>query len=187
MPKNVVREKPMDDGLFALSGETMGAEFSPCEVYRFALWRYWNWTSYDRVCTFIGLNPSTADESNDDPTVRRCISFAKQWGFDGLYMLNLYAFRATDPRKMKAAADPVGDGNDEAIARFANRSGMVVCAWGKHATPERAAAVLKLLTVPTFCLRLNGDQSPRHPLYVANGTAPILYKPEFSACPSSTK
>lgn len=185
--RNVIRELPMEpDSLFALSGETKGAEYSPDEVFRYALWRYWNWTDYNRVCTFIGLNPSTATEKKDDPTVRRCTSFAKQWGFDGLYMLNLYAFRATDPRVMKAADDPIGDANDEAIARFANRSGMVVCAWGKHAEPERAAEVLKLLTVPTFCLKLNNDGSPRHPLYVADGTAPILYKPEFPECPETT-
>lgn len=175
MSKNIIRELPIDDTMFALSGETKGAEFSACEVYRFALWRHWNWTTYDRVCTFVGLNPSTADERDDDPTIRRCTSFAKAWGFDGLYMLNLYGFRATDPRKMKAAAEPVGAGNDEAIARFANRSGMVVCAWGRHAKPERAADVLRLLTVPTFALRINNDGSPRHPLYVADGTAPIRF------------
>lgn len=161
-----------------LSGETSGAEFSPCKVWRYALWRHWDCRGYADVCTFIGLNPSTADETANDPTVRRCIDYAQRWGFGGLYMLNLYAYRATDPAVMKAAADPVGPGADEALARFANRSGLVVCAWGAHATPERAAAVLALLEVPTVCLGLNANGSPKHPLYLRRDAERIPFPPE---------
>lgn len=107
--------------LFDLNDEwSSGAEFSPCRVWRYALWRRWDFGSRCNMVAFVGLNPSTADESLDDATIRRCINFAKSWGYDGMYMLNAYAFRATDPRDMKAFHEPIGKDNDCTIARISS-------------------------------------------------------------------
>ena len=81
---------------------------------------------------FVGLNPSTADEVSDDPTVRRCISYAKAWGYAGLCMTNIFAFRATDPKDMKAVHDPVGMDNDMHLLRVSRHAGVVIAAWGAH-------------------------------------------------------
>ena len=111
------------------------ALFSRCEKYRYYLWRELETLpkgGRHRVCSFVGLNPSTADESIDDPTVRRCIRFAKGWGYTGMYMLNAFAYRATDPREMKKQADPLGPMNRDYLAQMAKVSDLVVVAWGNH-------------------------------------------------------
>src|SRR5208337_4601641 len=107
-----------------------GANFSECRTWRYALWRIWDWQSYANNVMFIGLNPSTADEEQNDTTISRCIGFAKRWGYGGIYMLNLYAFCATKPDNMVQVADPVGPGNDEALAYYRTRAGMFIVAWG---------------------------------------------------------
>ena len=85
------------------------------------------------MIAFIGLNPSTADEINDDPTIRRCIGFARRWGFGGMYMLNVFAYRSTNPRELRAATDPVGPRNDAALLTTSRRCDMVVACWGAWA------------------------------------------------------
>ena len=115
---------------------------------------------------FIGLNPSTADETVDDPTIRRCIGFAKAWGYGGIYMLNAYAFRATNPKDMKAAADPIGPGNDEAFGYYRSKVGLIVAAWGAHCDPERARKVCQAVGRPVECLGLTAAGAPKHPLYL---------------------
>ena len=150
--------------------EVKGAEFSPCRTWRYALWRRWDWQGYANQVMFIGLNPSTADETEDDPTIRRCINFAKSWGYDGLLMMNAYAFRATDPRKMKAAADPIGPGNDEALAYRAKQVGLVVVAWGAHGTPEREKRVCNVIARQIQCLGKTKTGRPKHPLYLRADT-----------------
>lgn len=152
--------------------DNAGAEFSPCRTWRYVLWRRWAWEGYASQVMFIGLNPSTADETQDDPTVRRCINFAKCWGFSGLLMMNAYAFRATDPKDMKAAADPVGPGNDEAFGYRRTQVGLIVAAWGNHCTGERAAEVLHAIGQPVHCLGTNQSGSPKHPLYLKADTQP---------------
>lgn len=156
-----------------------GAEFSPCRTWRYALWRRWD----DRGpwCAFIGLNPSTADETQNDPTIRRCIGFAQQWGFGGLWMLNLYGYRATDPRDMQAAADPVGPGNDETLVRIAGDQAtvpLVLAAWGVNATLDRERHVCELLGRPVECLGTSRDGRPLHPLYRPAATPrQVFYTP----------
>jgi len=120
--------------LFPLKGKPpevihKSAVFSPCRTWRYVLERVW-WPRDQHRVPFLGLNPSTADEIEDDPTVRRCLGYAKQWGFGGMIMLNIFAFRATNPRVMKAAADPVGPDNDGCLTTVANRVTLVVAAWG---------------------------------------------------------
>ena len=121
-----------------------GAVFSPCRTWRYTLTRVWDMTVPPAM--FIGLNPSTADEVNNDPTVRRCLGFAKQWGYGGLIMTNIFAYRATDPRVMKAAKDPVGLKNDVWLKKMGEEAAIVVAAWGVHgAFGDRGAQVLKLI------------------------------------------
>jgi hypothetical protein len=153
-----------------------GAEFSTCRTWRYSLWRIWDWQGFANCVAFIGLNPSTADENIDDPTIRRCIDFAKRWGYGGLYMLNLFAFRATDPAVMKAAPDPIGPENDRQLAYYQSNVGRVVAAWGKHGShANRAAAIRKILRGPLHCLGVNNDGSPKHPLYVKGDTVPSIW------------
>lgn len=125
--------------------------------------------------TFIGLNPSTADETTDDPTIRRCVGFARRWGFARLKMVNLYALRATDPKALYAIhGDIVGLDNDCTLAKVIGGSDLVVCAWGTHASHIdgfRASRVLRLIAAP-HCLGRNKDGSPKHPLYLPADTDP---------------
>lgn len=155
----------------------MTTTFSPCRTYRYTLWRDWSdlmvpSTGYLMI---IGLNPSTADETQDDPTIRRCIGFAKAWGFTALCMTNLFAFRATDPKDMKAAADPIGPDNDHHLHEKAAGAGMVLAAWGNHGSHlGRAAQVIKTIS-NLHCLRANADGSPQHPLYLPAHLKPQKY------------
>lgn len=153
-----------------------GAEFSDCRTYRYALWRHWS--DNPRVA-FIGLNPSTADETEDDPTIRRCIRFAKDWGYGSLVMLNAYAFRATDPIEMKRAlqlgVDVLGKGNRAAISRHAFHCEMIVAAWGAHCSAYRDDQIKQDLMREIHCLGVVKNGRPKHPLYIAAATKPQLY------------
>ncbi len=158
-----------------LSGRALAeaaASFSPCRTYRYSLWR--RWADGGKVCAFIGLNPSTADETQDDPTIRRCVGFAKTWGCNALCMLNLFAFRAADPEDMKRAADPVGPENDAYLKRLVVHEGPTVAAWGAHGGHRgRSTDVLDMLEYPLFCFGKTKDGKPRHPLYI-KADAPLL-------------
>lgn len=146
--------------------------FSPCRTYRYALWR--EWIGGDGYVMFVGLNPSTADETQDDPTIRRCIAFAKAWGYAGLCMTNLFAFRATDPKDMRAAAEPIGPANDEHLRTLADGAGVIVAAWGANGTHlGRDVAVRKMLPA-LHCLALTKGGHPGHPLYLRKTLTPVL-------------
>ncbi len=148
--------------------------FSTDRVYRYTLWREFDLANRTYV-QFVGLNPSTADEVQDDPTVRRCIDFAKRWGFGALCMTNIFAYRATDPDVMKAAQDPIGPGNDAWLTRIAAGAGLVVAAWGNHgAFIDREQAVVSLLPRLT-CLGTTKSGAPRHPLYVRAIAQPTAF------------
>lgn len=107
---------------------------SPCRTYRYTLWRNISSLDGEGYAMFIGLNPSTADEVLDDPTIRRCMAFAQAWGYGALCMTNLFAFRATKPADMLAAADPIGPENDKHLIDLARDAGVVVAAWGTNGT-----------------------------------------------------
>ena len=151
------------------------AEFSPCRKYRYTLWREWGGLFVSGTAMFIGLNPSTADETKDDPTVRRCIRYARDWGYAGMCMTNIFAFRATDPNVMKAAVDPVGPENDTALVNTACICDIVVAAWGVHgAHLRRHARVLEL--IPGLrCLTITQGGFPGHPLYLPASLTPKPY------------
>lgn len=139
------------------------AKLSRCRNYRYALWRTWD-ASLPRVM-FVGLNPSTADENTDDPTLVRCMNYARSWGYGGVCMANLFAFRATDPAIMKAALNPVGTQNNRWLKKLAAEAGLVVVAWGNDgAFNGRSAKVLKFLPEPHH-LGMNKSGEPAHPLY----------------------
>ena len=130
-----------------------GARFSDCRTYRYGLWRIWDETT--AYAQFVGLNPSTADEFNDDPTIKRCISYAKAWGYGGLMMTNLFAYRATDPEIMLRAKDPIGPENNRLLLAYANNAGVVVGAWGNNGSHlDRATEVLEMLSDICY-LKLN--------------------------------
>lgn len=145
-----------------------GASFSACRRWRYLLWRRWNESR--PAANFLMLNPSTADETVLDPTCARARDYAERWGYGALIVTNVFAWRATDPREMKASRDPVGPDNDRAILAAAREAALVVCAWGNHgAHLERAARVRALLSaagVALHALRVNGSGEPAHPLYL---------------------
>jgi hypothetical protein len=145
---------------------TGGATFSADGRYRYRLWRSWD-ASRPRVA-FVMLNPSTAGARRDDPTIRRCQGFARSWGFGGIEVVNLFALRATDPRLLRLADDPVGRENDRHLRSALTRSSLVVLAWGAHGSlRERAAAVRGLISRRRpRCLGLTRSGEPRHPLYL---------------------
>jgi hypothetical protein len=148
--------------------------FSPDRAHRYTLWREWPdlFTPNPTYAQFIGLNPSTADELVDDPTVRRCINFAKRWGMGAMCMTNIFAFRATDPRVMFATPEPVGAENDRWLAEIAGGADIVVAAWGTHGVYRgRGAEVSKMLNARLQCLGKTNGGFPRHPLYVAADTS----------------
>ncbi len=146
--------------------------FSPCRAYRYTLWR--EWIGGEGYAMFVGLNPSTADETQDDPTIRRCIGYAKSWGYAGLCMTNIFAYRATQPEDMKAVADPVGPENDQYLQRIAAGAGVIVAAWGVHGTHQGRDSAVRRLLPALHCLKLTKDGHPGHPLYLPKTLRPVM-------------
>lgn len=152
------------------------AEISDCGNYRYFLARRMGMG--ERSIAFVGVNPSTADASRDDPTIRKCVGFAQRWGFDWLYMLNLCAFRSTDVKALKRVDDPVGPMNWERLAAMMGKCEIVVAAWGRASklpnTTARTYAARILTRGETRCLGQNDDGSPKHPLYIPY-EQPLMY------------
>lgn len=149
------------------------AHFSNCRRYRYSLWRRWGEGPH---AMFVGLNPSTADEKADDPTIRRCIAFARAWGYDALCMTNLFAYRATQPADMLAASEPVGPENNAYLLRLAAEAGVVVAAWGTHGTHSGRNHAVRSLLPRLHYLRLTKDGHPGHPLYLPASLRPIEWE-----------
>ena len=145
------------------------AVYSDCERYRYSLSRVWD-SAGKHVC-FVMLNPSTATEVQNDPTVERCERRARALGFGSFTVTNIFAWRDTDPRKMKATADPIGPANDDAILDASRTSDQIIAAWGTHgAHLARGAEVQRLLCKlgkPLYHLGLSKAGHPKHPLYIA--------------------
>jgi hypothetical protein len=143
------------------------AKFSPCRTYRYSLDIVWD--ASKPLAGFIGLNPSTADEIDDDNTIRRCRGFAESWGCGGLRMLNLFAFRATDPKVMKVQRDPVGPDNDLCLG-LAPVNGPRVACWGTHGLHLGRGKYVRDVIDELQCFGRNRDGSPKHPLYLRTET-----------------
>jgi hypothetical protein len=155
----------------------LGAEISSCEKYRYWLDRRWVKAQEPlRTVMFIGLNPSTADDFDDDPTIRRCVRFAKDWGFNHLLMMNLFAFRATDPKQMSLCSDPVGPQNDDMLKLYSGKVSLIVAAWGvSGACNGRDIEVLKMLSdFNIHALKLTKHGQPSHPLYLSKDLKPSI-------------
>ncbi len=148
------------------------AQFSECRNYRYALWREWDESKPQAM--IIGLNPSTADETKDDPTVKRCINFAISWGFGGVFVTNLFAYRATKPFEMKASDEPVGSENDAWIMKLAKEASIVVAGWGNHGSYLSRSEKIRRILKNLHCMKINKSGEPTHPLYLKADLKPVL-------------
>lgn len=167
----------MMTGLMKDTTMISGATFSECKKYRYQLWRDWGNVVGDKGILFIMLNPSIADETINDPTIRRCIGFSKDWGFMKLYVGNIFSFRSTDPKKLKKVDDPVGPDNDYSLRSMAYDSSLIVCAWGNHGMLNgRGDIVRGMLSKagmpPIYMLRVTKSNQPSHPLYLPGNLKP---------------
>jgi hypothetical protein len=149
---------------------TGGATFSADRRYRYRLWRRWDRTR--PVVAFVMLNPSTADARHDDPTIRRCVGFARRWGHGGIEVVNLFAYRATNPRALRTVRDPVGPDNRRHIRGALRRAALVIVAWGAGADGSLLAEL-----VGARCLGLTRAGRPRHPLYLRRDVRPAPFRP----------
>lgn len=176
------------DEVVPLPAPSQSATISDDGRYRYHLTRFWNPSVHGLA--FVMLNPSTADGTTDDPTIRRCMRFARDLGFGGLHVVNLYAFRATKPADLWQAIDPVGPDNDAYLRRTflaASTVGKpVIAAWGANARPDRVAHVLDLPLARESLhhLGLTKSGAPRHPLYLRADSRPAPYRPDAAGGPS---
>lgn len=159
--------------------ETTGALFSDCKQYRYHLWRRWD-TSLP-VCNFLMLNPSTADDWRNDPTVERCEQRARFWKYGGLSVTNIFAFRATQPEDMLYAEDPIGPDNNRIILAEAQTCGIVICAWGNHGDHFQRNqyilfSLLYELRHKLHALGMTKAGNPQHPLYLPYDLQPQTLK-----------
>ena len=148
-----------------------GAKLTVDRLYRYRLWRIWDRTK--RPALFVGLNPSTADENIDDPTIRRCIDFAMQWGNGGLLMANLFAYRATDPKELRGIADPIGRDNDTELLAAHREAGITILAWGNGGKYLGRGGIVTKMLPGAAHLRITKLGEPQHPLYLPRSTRPF--------------
>jgi hypothetical protein len=148
------------------------AVISDCGRYRYLLRRTWD--ARRPRALFVMLNPSTADADDDDPTIRSCIRLSRALSYGSFEVVNLFAFRATEPDDLAKAHDPVGSKNDASIERAIARCDLHVCAWGAHPIAERRASTVRQLIrsyrPAVFCLGKTKAGAPKHPLYIKTGT-----------------
>ena len=149
------------------------ATFSDCRKYRYGLSRTWN--GKKKTILFIGLNPSTANEKIDDPTIRRCINYAQNWGYGSLLMVNLFAYRATMPSELKNVKNPIGNDNDLHIIELSKKADIAVAAWGNEGTLLNRDKEVKKILPNLMCLKINKSGQPAHPLYQKKDLKLIKY------------
>jgi hypothetical protein len=151
-----------------------GAIIDISSTYRYLLWR--SWDQQRPRLGFMMLNPSTADATQDDPTIRRCLGFAHAWGYGSLEVVNLFAYRSPTPKALGKVPDPVGPENDRYLLACTQRVQTLILAWGNHGSfHNRHLQVLSLLAdgQPLYCLGLTQAGQPRHPLYLSRNTIPV--------------
>ena len=155
------------------------AVYSDCQNFRYSLTRVWQ--DQGRRALFVMLNPSTATEIQNDPTVERCERRARALGFGSFSVTNIFAYRATDPKVMRTRADPVGPENDRAIVGAVDGADQIICAWGSHGMHMgrgvEVAGLLQAARKPLFHLGLTQSGQPKHPLYIGYAVQPVLWKP----------
>ena len=148
-----------------------GAVFSDCRKYRYALWRMWN--EHMPIAMIIGLNPSTADQTRNAPTITRCINFSRSWGYGGVCVTNLCGFRATAPTELKAHHDPIGKENDAWVHEMAKGVAITVAAWGNHGKFLNRSDKFLTTLDQLHCIQMNKSGEPAHPLYLKAGLKPV--------------
>ncbi|HEA46393.1 MAG TPA: DUF1643 domain-containing protein [Candidatus Pacearchaeota archaeon] len=149
------------------------AVFSEDRVHRYVLIREWDLNKPSLMV--VSLNPSTADEKKNDPTIRRCIGFAKKWGFGKLIMTNIFAFRATLPKDLFNSENPVGNKNDYWLKKLSKKADKVLLAYGNHGKfRNRHDEILKIIDNP-YCIKKSKTGMPMHPLYLKYTKDPIRY------------
>ena len=146
----------------------VSAHFSPCNIYRYALFRIWDESA--PFVLIIGLNPS---ETEDNPTIRRCTNFAKAWGFGGVCVANLFAFRAVTPKELLRAAEPIGEANDRWLTHLSEKAGLVVAAWGNDGSFLNRSQQAKVFLPELHCIQMNKSGEPAHPLYLKSSLTPV--------------
>lgn len=157
-----------------------GAIFDDSSTYRYSLWR--SWSQLPKV-GFVMLNPNQANATYNDPTIRRCIGFAQNWGYGGLEVVNLFAYRAKSPLLLKQIADPIGEDNERYLFSLSDRVETIVLAWGNWGTLRgRDRAVIERLNSQQnlYCLGITKTGQPRHPLYLKRDT--LLTKLIMRSC-----
>jgi len=152
----------------------MGAVVDHTGAYRYALWRQWGDGDRPRL-GIVMLNPSRADAFVNDPTIRRCITLAQSWGYAGLEVVNLFAYRTAHPRDLRRVADPVGAHNDRYLTSLSHRCDRILLAWGNGGTFQGRDRQVRSLFPPELldCLGLTRAGQPRHPLYLPGYAKPI--------------
>lgn len=163
----------IDSGAVGQSGllkdDRHSALFGDNRTYRYTLTRIWN--AEKPTLGWIMLNPSTADETEDDPTIRRCVGFAKEWGYGSITVGNLFALRATDPDELREHDDPIGDENDHYLRHVCDFADKVVAAWGANGELHgRGREVVEMLEADLYALDTTKDGQPVHPLYQPSDT-----------------
>ncbi|MBK0384525.1 DUF1643 domain-containing protein [Pedobacter sp. SD-b] len=172
-----MKEQEAHQPQFFKPAVTSSAVISDCKKYRYTLTRTWN-DEKPRVL-FIMLNPSTAEADKDDPTIRRCVGFAKSWGYGGIYVVNLFALRATNPKDLLTAPFVVGVENEKWFRRMSSIADLVVCAWGNSPIVNKLQKrldhtwkPLSWINKPLHYLELSKDGTPKHPLYLLKDLKP---------------
>lgn len=151
-----------------------GAIISDCKQYRYKLWRVWDETK--PLVGFIGLNPSTADGAVDDPTIKKLIGYAFRWRYGGFYIGNLFAFRATDPKVMMKAPEPIGPLNDDSLREISDLcNGNLVAMWGTKGTHLNRDKEVMPMFPELKCFCKTSDGAPGHPLYLPSDLKPIPF------------
>lgn len=147
-----------------------GAEISKDEKYRYSLWRIWD-RDKDFVA-FIMLNPSTADANKDDATIRKCIAYAKRWGYGGIYVGNLYAYRSRDPKVLGKVEDPVGPDCDTWLVSISAICKIRIAAWGNNVISKQRIEQVRRVVPRLHYLELSKSGQPKHPLYLRKNLTP---------------
>jgi hypothetical protein len=167
----MTQDKKMSKRLNPSVDRRKGAIFDDTNRYRYKLWR--SWDTNKPTIAFIMLNPSTADESENDPTIRRCLGYAKDWGYGRLVVGNLFAYRTSDPSNLRNCEDPVGPENDQYLHEICETADMVICAWGVGGDLyNREQEVTNKLNFDLYALDTTKDGHPNHPLYQPADTEP---------------
>lgn len=170
--------------LFPMQGIVSGATISDCGLYRYRLWRIWD--DLLPIMVIVMQNPSTADANDDDPTIRRCVGFAKRDGFGGIVVMNVFAYRATDERELLTVADPVGPKNGDYLleARSVSHMTRLVVAWGNRIGPRRSVfrtaycnAANACAMQGAYCWGTTKSGDPRHPLFLPKNAPVVKWVP----------